>query len=169
VDPQTRFEQLYRTYGDRVHAYALRRSNSATADDVTAEVFLIAWRRLDHVPDEPFPWLLAVARRVLANRRRAEGRAAALNERLAGSYRPSEPAHVAVDERVFRALSVLRESDRELLLLTAWEGLGQAEVAEALALRRGTVAVRLHRARQRFAEALADQNDDVSTPMEVRR
>lgn len=169
MDPQARFEQLYRMYGDRVHAYALRRSNWALADDVTAEVFLIAWRRFDDVPDEPFPWLLGVARRVLANRRRAEGRAAALNERLAGSYRPPEPAVSELDERIFRALSTLGDRDRELLLLTAWEGLSQAEVAEAMALRRGTVAVRLHRARQRFAEALAGQNDDVSTPMEVRR
>lgn len=169
MDPQGRFEQLYRAHGDRVHAYALRRSTPATADDVTAEVFLIAWRRLDRVPDEPLPWLLAVARRVLANRRRGESRATALRERLAWSHRPSEPAVEAIDERITRALAVLGERDRELLLLMAWEGLDQTEVAKVLGVRRGTVAVRLHRARQRFAEALAAQHDDLSTPMEVRR
>ncbi len=121
------------------------------------------------VPADPFPWLLAVARRVLANRRRAEGRAAALYDRLADSYRPTEPVADALDERVASALTRLGERDRELLLLIAWEGLGQAEVAEALGLRQGTVAVRLHRARQRFAEALAARDDDASTPMEVRR
>lgn len=169
MDPQARFEELYRSYADRVHAYARRRSDSATADDVVAEVFLVVWRRLNQVPDEPFPWLLAVARRVLANRRRAEGRSRALRDRLAGSGPRYQPPVAAGDERVLRALAGLGERDRELLLLIAWEGLGQAEVAEALGLRVGTVAVRLHRARRRFAEALAAQDDDVSTPMEVRR
>jgi RNA polymerase sigma-70 factor (ECF subfamily) len=167
---EARFEELYRGFAGRVHAYARRRSSTAAADDVVAEVFLTAWRRLDRVPDDPFPWLLAVARRVLANRRRAEGRAAALHHRLADSYRPAQPAAEAImDDRVVRALAGLGERDRELLLLIAWEGLDQAEVAEVLELRRGTVAVRLHRARQRFAEALAAQDVDVSTAMEVRR
>ena len=169
MDPRARFEQLYRAYGDQVHAYVLRRSTPATADDVTAEVFLIAWRRLDHVPDEPFPWLLGVARRVLANRRRGEGRAAALHERLARSYRPAQPAIESIDERISGALAVLGERDRELLLLIAWEGLDQTEVAKVLGVRRGTVAVRLHRARQRFANALGVQNDPASTTTEVRR
>ena len=168
VDPQAQFEQLYRAYADPVHAYARRRSSPAAADDVVAEVFLVAWRRLDQVPDDPFPWLVGVARRVLANGRRAESRATALHDRLADSHRPHEPP-AGLDDRVFRALAVLGERDRELLLLIAWEGLGQAEVARALGLRRGTVAVRLHRARQRFAQALAAQHDDVLTPMEVRR
>jgi RNA polymerase sigma-70 factor, ECF subfamily len=169
MDPQARFEELYRGYADRVHAYARRRSDAATADDVVAEVFLVVWRRLGKVPEEPLPWLLAVARRVLANRRRSEGRAVALRHRLAGARPVYEPPASVGDERVLRALAGLGERDRELLMLIAWEGLGQPEVAEALGLRLGTVSVRLHRARRRFAEALAAQDEDVLTPMEVRR
>jgi RNA polymerase sigma-70 factor (ECF subfamily) len=171
MDPQRRFEELYRAHADRVHAYARRRSDASTADDVVAEVFLVAWRRLSQVPEDPFPWLVGVARRVLANRRRAEGRATALRDRLAGSGPLYEPAAAAAagDERVARALAGLGERDRELLLLIAWEGLGQPEVAAVLGLRPGTVSVRLHRARRRFAEALAAQDDDLLTPMEVRR
>jgi RNA polymerase sigma factor (sigma-70 family) len=80
-----------------------------------------------------------------------------------------EPGGASVDDTVPRALARLGEQDRELLLLSAWEGLDQTEVAEALGLRRGTLAVRLHRARRRFAEALAAQDDDLWTAMEVRR
>jgi RNA polymerase sigma-70 factor (ECF subfamily) len=175
MDAQRRFEELYRAHADRVHAYARRRSDAAVADDVVAEVFLVAWRRLGEMPDEPFPWLLGVARRVLANRRRTDGRAAALRDRLAGSG----PRHQAPDgsgtgpgsgdTSVLRALATLGERDRELLLLIAWEGLGQPEVAEVLGLRPGTVSVRLHRARRRLADALAAQGDDFLVPMEVRR
>ena len=83
VEPQARFEQLYGDYADRVHAYALRRTSPAAADDVVAEVFLVVWRRLHKVPDEPLPWLLGVARRVLANQRRGDARRAALIDRMA--------------------------------------------------------------------------------------
>jgi RNA polymerase sigma-70 factor (ECF subfamily) len=169
VQRQAQFERLYREYADRVHAYALRRTTPTAADDVVAEVFLVVWRRLERVPDEPLPWLLGVARRVLANRRRSESRAAALNERLAGGRPPQEPTVVSpeVDDRVQRALAGLGERDRELVLLIAWEGLRVNEAAQALGVRAGTLAVRLHRARQRLARALADQ--DVETQMEVQR
>lgn len=168
MDPQTRFEELYRAYADRVHAYALRRTTPAAADDVVAEVFLVAWRRLDRVPDEPFAWLLGVARRVLANRRRSESRSAALHTRLVGHQAVDEASSSPVDSRLRDALERLGDRDRELLLLVAWEGLKPAEVAEVLGVRRGTVAVRLHRARGRLADALAANDADVSTPMEVR-
>ncbi len=169
VEPQAQFEQLYRAYADRVHAYALRRTTASAADDVVAEVFLIVWRKLPTVPDQPLPWLLGVARRVLANRRRSDSRAAALHERLAGilGHRTRSVLSAEVDDRVQRALAGLGERDRELLLLVAWEGLRVNEAAEALGVRSGTLAVRLHRARQRLARLLADE--DVQIQMEVQR
>jgi len=168
MDSQVQFEQLYRAYADRVHAYALRRTSAAAADDVVAEVFVVVWRRLDRVPEEPLPWLYGVARRVVANRRRSESRAAALHERLADGRPAPEPPVVSpeVDDRVQRALAGLSERDRELLLLIAWEGLRVNEAAQALGVRSGTLAVRLHRARQRLARALAEE--DVQIEMEVR-
>ncbi len=166
VDPQAQFEQLYRDHADRVHAYALRRTSPGAADDVVAEVFLVAWRRLRRVPDEPLPWLLGVARKVLANRRRSESRAAALNERLAdpGSRAYALPVSPEVDDRLQRALAALGERDRELLLLIAWEGLRVNEAAQALGMRSNTLSVRLHRARQRLARVLAEE--DVEIQME---
>jgi RNA polymerase sigma-70 factor (ECF subfamily) len=153
VTPQRQFEALYHEYADRVHAYALRRTTAATADDVVSEVFLVAWRRPDAVPADPYPWLLGVARRVLANRRRGEARASALRVRLAAEQRPIDE-ECPSNERVLVALERLSERDRELLTLATWEELGPDELAQVLGVRRGTVAVRLHRARQRFAEAL---------------
>jgi RNA polymerase sigma-70 factor, ECF subfamily len=168
VDPQAQFEELYRAYADRVHAYALRRTTPSAADDVVAEVFLVVWRRLHKVPEEPLPWLLGVARRVLANRRRTESRAVALHERLSEHERPREPAthDPAVDDLVQRALAGLGERDRELLRLIAWEGLRVNEAAQVLGVRSGTLAVRLHRARQRLAQTLAAENVEIDT--EVR-
>lgn len=167
---EARFEALYRQCADRVHAYATRRAAPAIVDDVVNETFLVAWRRLDDVPEEPLPWLLGVARRVLANRRRTESRATALWQRLAAEEPGlSVMSHFddEISQRVRRALARLGERDREALMLIAWEGLRVNEAAEALGVPSRTLAVRLHRARKRLAEALAAE--DVEFELEVGR
>ena len=167
MDDRARFERLYRDHADRVHAYARRRSDAATADDDVAEDFLVVWRRLDRDPEEASAWLLGVARRVLANRRRSVRRSAALKDRLGATFTP--PGSGSTDHSQLAALGELGERDRELLLLIAWEGLSQAEVAEVLGIRRPAVATRLHRARQRLADVLATQDDSALPAVEVRR
>jgi RNA polymerase sigma-70 factor, ECF subfamily len=152
-----RFEQLYQQHAGGVLAYARRRTTQETADDVVAEVFLIAWRRIDEVPVEPLPWLLGVARRVLANQRRGEHRGAALRDRirreeLSGTR---SPVGEEVPSAAVRALWSLGPSDQELLMLIAWDGLTRPQAAEALGISVGTLAVRLHRARRRLAKARA--------------
>jgi Sigma-70 region 2 len=68
-----RFAQVFDAHFRAVSAYALRRTTPAEAEDVVAETFLVAWRRLDELPEDPKAWLLGVARRILANQRRAAG------------------------------------------------------------------------------------------------
>jgi RNA polymerase sigma-70 factor (ECF subfamily) len=162
MDAQARFEALYREHGGAVRRYVRRRSEAQSADDVVADVFVVAWRRLGDIPDDPLPWLLGVARRVLANRHRGEARNHALQERVrseqtraAPARSPDEPA--ATD--VWDALAALSERDREALLLVAWEELTPARAARVLGVSANTFAVRLYRARRRFARALAAQSD----------
>jgi RNA polymerase sigma factor (sigma-70 family) len=148
----TRFTQLFDAHFRSVSAYALRRTPPAEADDVVAETFLVAWRRLEELPENPKPWLLGVARRVLANQRRAGRRRGALAERIAdeatdGHDRRSRPP-------VLEALSRLSEPDREALLLVAWDGLSTAEGALALGCSQTAFKVRLHRARARLRAEL---------------
>jgi RNA polymerase sigma-70 factor, ECF subfamily len=149
-----RLEALFRAHAAAVHAYARRRTDAASADDTVSEVFAVAWRRLDDVPEAALPWLLACARRVLANQRRGARRAGALRSRLAATPQLQLPSDDG-DGALRMALNQLRDRDREVLLLAAWDGLGPAEMAEALSCSRGAVAVRLHRARRRLEAALA--------------
>jgi RNA polymerase sigma-70 factor (ECF subfamily) len=138
-----------------------RTENGHDAADILAETFLIAWRRLDDVPagDGARPWLYGVARRVLANHRRGERRRGALGDRLRAelgtAVRPDEGREMpgAIAE-AFRGLS---EDDRELLSLVGWEGLDAGQIATVLGCSRNAVRIRLHRARKRFARALADR------------
>lgn len=150
---ERRFERLYRENFERVAAYLLARSDRALAEDALARTFEIAWRRLADVPREPLPWLLGVARRVLADLRRGEGRHDALIDRIAGTLAESggDPAEtLSARRRALAALQSLTELERETLLLVAWDGLSQREAAAALGCSRGAVALRLRRARARI-------------------
>ncbi len=53
MDPEVRFDALYRAHYGAVLRYAARRADPETARDVVAETFLVAWRRLSAVPAEP--------------------------------------------------------------------------------------------------------------------
>lgn len=154
-----RFEEVYLAYSGLILAYARRRTpDDAAAQDVVAETFTTAWRRLEDLPpgDEARPWLYAVARRVLANAHRSEVRRAALERRLAAQPPPPVELHAPFDDgAVARAFAALSDGDRELLTLVGWDGLDRDDMAVVLGCSRGAVRVRLHRARQRFARELA--------------
>jgi RNA polymerase sigma-70 factor (ECF subfamily) len=154
---RARFERLYDAHYAAVLAYALRRSGRTIAHDVAAETFLVAWRRLEVVPVDAAPWLYGVARRVLANERRAEHRRTALAERMRATRAP-EPVDDAVGRAglLQAALARLPERDREALALVAWEGLSTAQAARAMGCAPTAMRVRLHRARGRLARALDD-------------
>jgi RNA polymerase sigma-70 factor, ECF subfamily len=158
-----RFEALFHQHADAVLAYAARRSDSDTAEEIVAETFAVAWRRIDVVPDPALPWLLGVARRVLANQRRSQCRAAALALRLVREPVESsdDPADV-VDARMSMqfALDGLLPAEREALQLLAWEGLPVAQAAEALGCSRVAITLRLHRARRRFHRLLHEPLDE---------
>jgi RNA polymerase sigma-70 factor (ECF subfamily) len=159
--PEARFEALYAKHYRQVLGYVLRRAPAEVAADVVAEVFLVAWRRLGDVPNEPVPWLLGVARKCLANERRGGRRRAALVDVLkATGYRHHETEVPYTDRLQTLAEAILRlsETDRELLRLVAWDGLTAGEAAAALGISHAAVRVRLHRARRRLARELGQQS-----------
>lgn len=157
-----RFEAFFGANHDAVLGYLLRRTGSShDAADLLADTFLVAWRRLDEIPggDQARPWLYGVARRVLANHRRGEGRRVALADRLRSELSTvAEPPDLPDTSPAGIAFRQLPDQDRELLSLAAWEELDTAQIAVALGCSRNAVRIRLHRARKRFAKALEATN-----------
>lgn len=152
-----RFEQLFRSHHAAVVAYVRRRAAPELVDDIVGETFLVAWRRLDRVPDNPLPWLLTVARNVIATQRRGAARRRSLWLALAGRAGRHQSAEVDLTEgRIGAALAQLSAADREALLLIAWDGLTPQEAAQVLGEAPGTFRVRLHRARGRLRRLLED-------------
>jgi RNA polymerase sigma factor (sigma-70 family) len=173
VIPEERFRQLYELHAGAILSYFMRRTDSEMAQDCTAETFLVAWRRIDDVPDQALPWLYGVARRVLQNLRRSGGRMARLVERLRVQRPRPEPSPELVVIRHFEdaeladALRKLRPADRELLLLANWEELPHSDIGEMLGCSAHAVDQRIYRAVHRLARELADagqKQGGVTTP-----
>lgn len=145
----------------RVLGYALRRTaDRAAAEDAVSEVFLVAWRRLEVVPEDALPWLLGVARKVIANQRRAAGRRApdgplipldAVEDVAPGTAVADLVADRQAFATAFRALSA---ADRDVLALVSWDGLSASESATVLGCKPATFHLRLHRARKRLLKEL---------------
>jgi RNA polymerase sigma-70 factor, ECF subfamily len=159
-----RFDLIYSRHAPIVKGYVMRRAPASIADDLVADVFTVCWRRLEDVPADPLPWLIGVAARVLRTHRRGESRRLRLGQRLAGAEPPGSAEAPAVENQTLGlALQQMRDADRELLLLIAWDGLSPTQAAAVLGIAPVTVRVRLHRARNRLRIALA-QTDTGAEP-----
>jgi RNA polymerase sigma-70 factor, ECF subfamily len=149
---EERFQEIYRRHRGAVAAYARRRASADTAEDVVAETFLVCWRKLERVPEEPLPWLYAVARKTLANQRRQAARQP--TPAVVQASAVAAPFHA--DPGLGAAFSRLSERDQEVLRLVAWEGLSLREAATVLGCSAVAGRVRFHRAKRRLAEWLEE-------------
>ena len=160
-----RFDALFEAYREDMVAYCgWRTASPSDAQDAVAEVFLTVWRRLDELPegDAARVWLYATARRVTSNQRRSSRRRVALHERLAREPAVREDPSEE-DALVREALLRLSVRDREVLLLSEWEGLSPAQIAAVVGCLEVTARGRLHRARRRFRavfEELGARSDE---------
>jgi RNA polymerase sigma-70 factor (ECF subfamily) len=160
-----RFEAVYAETYEQILGYAIRRCPSPEdAADVVAETYATAWRRIDALPhgEEARLWLYGVARKTLANHRRGRERRrqrsvelniAELNVDIADLYSRT-PEGIVELGTIAMTFRELRDDDRELLSLVAWEGLDHAQIAKVMGVSRNAVRIRLHRARKRFSKAL---------------
>jgi RNA polymerase sigma-70 factor (ECF subfamily) len=161
LERRARFEALFERHHSAVRGYVVRRAAGVVVEDVVAETFLVAWRRLEDVPELALPWLLGVARRVSADQRRAARRRRSLSERLRqeastpGSWSPP----VGLSPELVDALRMLTEREREALLLVAWDGLSPRDAAVVAGCSSAAFRVRLHRARVRVCTQLGIDQD----------
>ncbi|MGA7096699.1 MAG: RNA polymerase sigma factor [Acidimicrobiia bacterium] len=153
---QERFDHLFERHFDEICRYCVRRLGVDDGEDAAAEVFAVAWRRIDDMPTDSAvrPWLYGVAFRVVGNQYRGRRRRARLTRRLesdlvgpGGRVGSGGDTH---SELVLVALGKLSDVDQELLRLHSWDGLTRTEIAQVLGINENAVDQRLHRARTRL-------------------
>lgn len=177
--PGDEFSGIFEAHEPSVRRFLIRRG-AARSDipDLVAEVFSIAWQRREDLPTEGHArgWLLVTARNVMHNHIRKSARDDVLLANVPewGSD-TCDPANRLLawelQREVWISLNRLSEVDKELLLLTGWDGLSPAEASAVLSISSATVRVRLHRARKRFATELTKtrrtEDDPSGPPLDV--
>ena len=149
------FESLAAEVYEPIQRYVRRRVDADAVDDVVSDTMLTLWRRLADVPPNArLPWAYGVARRQIANHRRASARHLRLVRRAQAEPRPATSTDGPLDAELHAAIATLPEHEQELLRLWAWEQLEPAEIGVAMGLTANAVSIRLHRAKKRLAENL---------------
>ena len=139
-------------------AYLRRRVGPEDAPDLLGETMVIAWRRVDDLPDDSEQtrmWLFGIARATLMNHARGERRRWALADRLRGSSETMQNAPAA-DEgaEIHDAIARLGEDLAELVRLVHWEGMTIAQAAGLLGVSDSTARSRYARAKEQLRAAL---------------
>jgi RNA polymerase sigma-70 factor, ECF subfamily len=171
------FDDLVRRYRARIYALTLHLTGSRSeADDITQDVFTRAYQRLDTFGgrSEFFTWLYRIAVNRALNARRDTAR-----RRTSGLDDPRVQAAVAVDAygdprraaelrqtyaRLVAALDRLSPTLRSTVVLVALQGLSHDEAAAVLGCSAGTVAWRIHEARNQLRAALDGAMADGDDP-----
>lgn len=159
-DPEARFRAVYEaTYPDLLR-FAQRRVHASHAEDIAADVFLVAWRRFDDLPSDAGDaraWLFGIARRTLLNGQRGDRRRQALTIRIADAivvahggeaWKESGSELVARRLDLAAAWSRLTPAHQETLSLAVWDGLDGPQAAVVLGISSVAFRLRLSRARR---------------------
>jgi RNA polymerase sigma-70 factor (ECF subfamily) len=152
------FREMFASNFSRVVRYVEgQTSNRAVAEDIAAEVFRVAWQKLD--PEEPFglPWLIRTAIHKTRDYQRREYRGARVMATLSLLTAVSGTGVSNLDRLALQeAMSKLSEKDLQIVRLTYWDGLTAGEVALVLRMKEGAIWTRLHRARAQLRAALLE-------------
>ena len=137
-------------------AYLQRRVGPDDGADLLGETMVVAWRRVDDLPDDverARMWLFGIARGTVLNHARGERRRWALADRVrSASTMDSAPADEGLEVR--DAISRLDPEDAELVRLVHWERMSLVQAAELLGIPDSTARTRYARVKERLRTAL---------------
>lgn len=147
---RTAFAALYRMYLPTIYKFLFYRvGNKAQTEDMTAEVFLRALRKIGDFTwtgAEFGAWLLRIARNLVldeakSSRARLEVLDDALPEEAAGAAPTAESAVMEnlTNEEVYRAIKRLRPDQQEIITMRFLQGMNVSDVAKVMGKKEGTV------------------------------
>lgn len=164
-----KFDEIFVRYRDPIFRFVRRRIGPDGAADVTGEVFVRAFAgrsRYDTGRPSARSWLFGIANHACIDhlRRQRLRRDRGIQIAAGWVYRPApEDDQAVADAEVQRyapallaALETLRETERQVLLLSAVGDLTYVEIGDVLGLPLGTVKSTLSRTKQRIREQMGD-------------
>lgn len=173
-DREHTFTAFYEAVYPDLVRFVQRRAHADHAEDVVADAFLVAWRRLDELPrshEDARAWVFGISRNVLMNNHRGEQRRRALGVRLADATagpHPDPDADLVVSRvDLANAWCLLSEVHQEALALAVFEQLCAPQAATVLGISPVAFRLRLSRARRALRLHLDHQPRLSGTPTAV--
>lgn len=168
LDDQAAVEALYGRYSTAVYSLAMYMlKQEALAEDATQETFLNIWLKASSFNadrGQPKSWIMSVAHHKIVDLIRSRRRTSYMTDpggdetlELLPSSQASTEEQVEQTlqrERILKALAVLPEAQREVVMLAYFEGYSQSEMAEKLGQPLGTVKTRVRLAMQKLRAVL---------------
>ena len=168
LDDQAALEALYGRYSTAVYSLAMYMlKQEALAEDATQETFLNIWLKASSFNadrGQPKSWIMSVAHHKIVDLIRSRRRTSYMTDpggdetlELLPSGQASTEEQVEQSlqrERILKALTLLPEAQREVVMLAYFEGYSQSEMAEKLGQPLGTVKTRVRLAMQKLRAAL---------------
>lgn len=154
-------EAVYRDFDGGLRRFLGRRlADPAAVEDVLQDTYLHIHRKADSLrePERLQGWVYQIARNALVDHYRRQHATETLPESLPVLPDPDEAdaAHLDLARSMRAMLNCLPDKYRQALLLTEFEGLSQAALAENLGLSLSGAKSRVQRAREKLREALLD-------------
>jgi len=153
------FRQFYTANKEKLFAYLVRKSgNAALASDLVQESFTRYWMQYRH-GEKSLALLFTIGRNLLYDHSRQHQRTVELTETAEVAHGDEEQKYIQREEsqRVLNALQQLDEGDRDILALVVSSSMTYQEIAAMHGCKEGAVKVRVHRARQKLRQLLAQE------------
>jgi RNA polymerase sigma-70 factor (ECF subfamily) len=152
------FERLYRRHVARIHGLSRRMVGPELAEDVTQDVFVRAWEKLELFGGKSAfgTWLYRLAINVCLARRTKAGKRRERFHRNEAALEKARTPRRTPDHRMDldQAIDRLPARARQVFVLHDVEGYKHREVAELLGISAGTSKSQLHEARKALREYL---------------
>ncbi|WP_341936116.1 sigma-70 family RNA polymerase sigma factor [Microbacterium sp. LWO14-1.2] len=150
------FRELFDAHWQLIHHHvSCFLENREEVDEITAEVFVVAWRKLRPQKPMGLRWFIRTAdNKVRDVDRRARSRGRALDALSRGLQHASEPIHPLEALALREAMKSLNARERQVVVLTYWDGLNAGEVSEVLRCSTAAVWTTLTRARTKLRTQL---------------
>ena len=151
------FELLVNRHHSRVRNWLRQLSNnSALADDLAQDVFLIAWQRISSFKGTGTfsGWLMKIAYNAYLQSKRKQRREREVNEQLVREHDPVSSEDAVRMAEVAGLLSMLSQQERVVMVLCYAHGYSHAEISEIVDLPLGTVKSHIRRGRLKILDKI---------------
>lgn len=151
------FNTVFRASLGEITRFLARRVDATDVEDIASELFALAWAKRSSIPEGmELAWLYKSARYLIANHhRKTKNRARIWSLINPPDSAPSAESIALGDLELADAWRKLSASEKEILALSALDGLTPKEISVAMEISENAVGIRLHRARVKLSELLS--------------